>query len=125
MVREYVLCNAHNSNFTSKFATYFSPSYFATQDASVAPKVFPTRQVIWINGLESSSSPITKARGTQAIMPQSFCPLNTKEKLTLLAKGEEITIRKAIRASNFCVPRAHVHQENKNISIDQLMECQL
>jgi hypothetical protein len=30
MVGEYVLSNAHNSNLTPKFATYFCPSYFVT-----------------------------------------------------------------------------------------------
>jgi len=45
MVREYVFSNAHNSNFTPKFATSFYPSYFATQKANVAPKVFSTKQV--------------------------------------------------------------------------------
>jgi ribosomal protein L29 len=29
MVGEYVFSNAHNSNLTLKFATYFCPSYFA------------------------------------------------------------------------------------------------
>ncbi len=46
MVREYVLSSAHNSNLTLKFATSFCPSYFATQEANVAPTVSTTRQVI-------------------------------------------------------------------------------
>jgi hypothetical protein len=62
MVREYVLSNAHNSSFTLEFATSFCPSYFTAQEASVAPRVFTTRQVIQIDGLASSSSPITKAK---------------------------------------------------------------
>jgi hypothetical protein len=62
MVREYVLSSAHNSNFTLKFATSLCPSYFTTQKASVAPKVFATRQVIQTNGFTFGSSPITKAR---------------------------------------------------------------
>jgi hypothetical protein len=45
MVGEYVFSNAHNSNFTPKFATSFYPSYFAAQEANVAPKVFATKQV--------------------------------------------------------------------------------
>jgi len=63
MVGEYVLSNAHNSSFTPKFATSFYLSFFAAQEASVAPKVSATRQVIQIDGLASSSNPITKARG--------------------------------------------------------------
>jgi hypothetical protein len=39
----------------------FCPSYFATQEASVAPKVSATKQVIQIDGLACSSSPITRA----------------------------------------------------------------
>ncbi len=62
---------------------------------------------------------------SQAVMPQSFCPLNTEEKRTLLAKGEEITTPQVVRASNSHVPRIHVHQENTQFFIDQLMECQL
>jgi len=48
-----------------------------------------------------------------------------KEKRTLLARGEETTTPQAIRASNSCVPRVHVHQENIQFSINQLVECQL
>jgi len=59
------------------------------QEASVAPRVSATRQVIQIDGLVFGSSPITKARGAQAVMPQSFRPLNKKEEHTLLAKGKE------------------------------------
>jgi hypothetical protein len=56
----------------------------------VAPKVSAIRQVIQNDGLASGSSPITRARRAQAIMPQSFRLLNTEEKCTLLVKGEEI-----------------------------------
>jgi hypothetical protein len=38
--------NAHNFILTPKFATSFCPPYFAAQEASVAPKVSATRQVI-------------------------------------------------------------------------------
>ncbi len=69
MVGEYVLSNAHNSNFTPKFATSFHPSYFTPQEASVAPKVSATRQVIQTDGLTSSSSPITRAKGARIVMP--------------------------------------------------------
>jgi hypothetical protein len=62
MVGEYVLCSAHNFSLTPKVATSFFPSYFATQKASVAPKVFATRQLIQTNGLAFGSSPITKAK---------------------------------------------------------------
>jgi hypothetical protein len=55
-------------------------------------------------------------------MPQSFCPFNTEEEHTLLARGEETTTP---QASNARVPRIHVHQENTQFSIDQLMECEL
>jgi hypothetical protein len=41
MVKENVLSNAHNSSLTVEFATFFYPSYFVAQEASVAPKVFP------------------------------------------------------------------------------------
>jgi hypothetical protein len=57
-------------------------------------------------------------------MPQSFHPLNTKEKRTLLARGEETTTLQVVRASNSYVLGVHVHQENTQISTDQLMECQ-
>ncbi len=69
VVGEYVLSNAHNSNFTPEFATFFCPSYITAQEASVAPRFFATRQVIQINGLAFGSSPITRAQGAQAIMP--------------------------------------------------------
>ncbi len=55
-------------------------------------------------------------------MPQSFRPFNMEEEHTLLVKGEEITTPQAARASNSCVPGVHVHQENTQFSIDQLME---
>jgi len=58
-------------------------------------------------------------------MPQSFRPLNTKEKCTLLARGEETTTPQATRASNFHVLGVHVHQENIQFFTYQLMECQL
>jgi len=90
----------------------------------VAPRVSATRQVIQTDGFTFGSSPITKARGARVIMPQSFCPLNTKEERTLLARGEETTTPQAIRASNSRVPGVHVHQENTQFSTNQLMECQ-
>ncbi len=43
MVREHVLSSAHNFSFTPEFATYFCASYFAAQEAIVAPKVYATR----------------------------------------------------------------------------------
>jgi siderophore synthetase component len=46
MVGEYVFSNAHNFSFTPEFAISFYLSYFAAQEASVAPKVSATRQVI-------------------------------------------------------------------------------
>jgi hypothetical protein len=48
-----------------------------------------------------------------------------EEKRILLVRGEETTTPQATKASNFCVPGVHVHQENTQFSIDQLMECQL
>ncbi len=90
----------------------------------MAPRVFATRQVIQTDGLTYGSSPITRARGARAVIPQSFRPLNTEEKCTLLARGEETTTQ-AARASNFHVPGIHVHQENTQFSTNQLMECQL
>jgi hypothetical protein len=48
-----------------------------------------------------------------------------EEEHTLLARGEETTTSQAVRASNFCVPGVHVHEENTQFSTDQLMECQL
>ncbi len=69
MVREYVLSSAHNSSFTPKFATFFCPFYFATQKASVAPRVFATRQVTQINGLAYGSNPITRAKRARTIVP--------------------------------------------------------
>jgi hypothetical protein len=58
-------------------------------------------------------------------MPQCFCPLNTEEERTLLARGEETTTPQAARASNFAIPGVHVHQENTQFSTNRLMECQL
>jgi hypothetical protein len=125
MVGKYVFFIPHNSSLTPEFATSFCPSYVAAQEASVAPKVSVTKQIIQTNGFASSSSPITRARGARIIMPQSFRLLNTKEERTLLVRGEEITTPQAVRASNSRVPRIHVHHENTQFSTDQLMECQL
>jgi hypothetical protein len=78
----------------------------------VAPIIFATRQVIHTNGLTSWSSPITKAKRAQVVMPQSFRPLNTKEECTLLAKREETITPQVVKASNSSVPGIHVHKEN-------------
>jgi hypothetical protein len=43
MVGEYALSSAHNSSFTLEFATFFCPSYFTAQEASVALRVSTTR----------------------------------------------------------------------------------
>jgi hypothetical protein len=93
------------------------------QEASVTPKVSTTKQVIQTDGLAFGSSPITRARRAQVVVPQSFCPFNTKEKCTLLVKGEETTTPQATRASNSRVLGVHVHHENTQISTYQLMEC--
>jgi hypothetical protein len=77
MVGEYVLSSAHNFALTLEFATSFYLSYFAAQEVSVAPKVYATKQVIQTNGLAFGLSPITRAKGTRVVMPQSFCFLNT------------------------------------------------
>jgi hypothetical protein len=69
MVGEYVLSSAHNLSLTPKFATSFWPFYFVAQKASVAPKVFATRQVIQTDGLACNSSPITRAKGARVVMP--------------------------------------------------------
>ncbi len=42
----------------------------------------------------------------------------------MLAREEETTTSQAVRTSSFRVPRVHVHKENTQFSIDQLMECQ-
>jgi hypothetical protein len=112
MVGEYVLSTPHNSSLTPKFAISFCPSYVAAQEASVAPRVSATRQVIQTDGLTSGSSPITRARGARVIMPQSFHPFNLEEKRILLARGEETTTPQAVRASNSRVLGVHVHKEN-------------
>jgi hypothetical protein len=109
MVGEYVLSTPRNSSLTPELATSFGPSYVAAQEASVAPRVSATRQVIQIDGLASGSSPITKARGARSVMPQSFGPLNMEEERTLLARGEETTTPQVVRASNYRVPGVHVH----------------
>jgi len=54
------------------------------QEASVAPRIFATRQAIQTDRLAFGSSLITKAKGVQTVMPQSFRPLNMEEKCTLL-----------------------------------------
>jgi hypothetical protein len=102
MVGEYVISSAHNFSFTLEFVIYFCPSYFVAQKASVPPRVSTTKHVIQTVGLASSSSPITKARGARAVMPQFFHPFNTEE------GGRDITPQ-AIRASNSHVPGVHVH----------------
>jgi hypothetical protein len=109
MVREYVLSSAHNSSLTPKFATFFCPSYFVTQEANVAPRLSATKQVIQTNELASSSSPITKVRGARTVMPQFFHLLNTEKERILLAKGEETITPQVARASNSRVLRVHVH----------------
>jgi hypothetical protein len=63
MVGEYVLSSAHNCSLTPKFITSFCASYVAAQEASVAPRVSATKQVIQTDGLASGSSPITRAKG--------------------------------------------------------------
>jgi hypothetical protein len=50
MFGEYVFFSAHNSSLTPKFATFFCPSSFVAQQASVAPRVFATRQIIQTDG---------------------------------------------------------------------------
>jgi hypothetical protein len=109
MVGEYVLSNAHNSNLTPEFATFFYPSYFATQKASVAPEVSAIEYVIQTDGLTSNSNPIIRAKGARTVMSQSFRPLNMEEERTLLVRGEETTTPQAIRASNLRVPKICVH----------------
>jgi len=109
MVGEYVLSTPRNSSLTLEVATSFCPSYVAAQEASVAPRVSATRQVIQTDGLTSGSSPITRARRARAVMPQSFRPFNMEEERTLLARGEETTTPQAVRASNSRVPGIHVH----------------
>ncbi len=123
MVGEYMLSSAHNFGLTPKFTTSFCLSYYATQEDSVAFRVFTFRPVIQIDGLASGSSPITRARGVRTVMPQSFRPFNMEEERTLLARGEETTTTQVVRASNFRVPGVHVHQENTQFFTDQLMEC--
>ncbi len=91
----------------------------------MAPKIFTIKQVIQTDGLKSGSSLITKAKGAQVVMPKSFRPLNIEEERTLLVNGEETTTPQAAKASNSHVPGVHLHQENTQFSIDQLMECQL
>ncbi len=118
MFGEYVLSSAHNPSLTPEFATFFCPSYFAAQEANVAPRVFTTRQIIQTDGLAFGSSPITRAKRARTIMPQSFHPFNTEEERTSLARGEETTTPQVARESNSCVPGVHVHKENTQFSID-------
>jgi len=63
MVGEYVLSSAHNCSLTPKFTTSFCPSYVAAQEASVAPRVSASKQIIQTDGLASGSSPNTRAKG--------------------------------------------------------------
>jgi hypothetical protein len=117
MVGEHVLSSGHNFSFTPEFATFFCPSYFVAQKASVAPRVSGTRQVIQIDGLAFNLSPITRAKGARTFMPQSFRSLNMEEERTLLVRGEETTTPQAIRASNFRVLGIHVHKKTHNFSL--------
>jgi hypothetical protein len=59
----------HTTLVSPEFATFFCPSYFAAQEASVAPRVSATKQVIQTYGLASGSNPITKAKGARTVMP--------------------------------------------------------
>ncbi len=118
MVGEYVLSSAHNFGLTPKFVIYFCPSYFVVQESTVAPRVFATRQVIRTDEFAFGSSPITKARGARAVMPQSFLPLNMEKERTLLARGEETIPPQAIKASNSHVAKVHVHKKNTKFSTD-------
>jgi len=43
----------------------------------------------------------------------------------LLVRGLETTTPQAVKASNFCVLRVHVRQENTQFSTNKFMECQL
>jgi hypothetical protein len=52
-----------------KLLPLFALSYFAKQQASVAPRVSTTRQVIQIDGLASGSSPITRIGRARVVMP--------------------------------------------------------
>jgi hypothetical protein len=54
----------HTILITLEFVISFCPSYITAQEASVAPKVSATKQVIQINGLTFGSSPITRARNS-------------------------------------------------------------
>jgi hypothetical protein len=101
MVGEYVHSNAHNSSLTPEFAIFFCFSYFGAQKASVAPKVFAIRQVIQIDELACSSSPITRAKRVWKILPPSFRLLNMEEGRTLLVRGEETTITQVVRHQIF------------------------
>jgi hypothetical protein len=96
MVGEYVFSNAHNFSLTLEFATSFCPSYFTTQKASVAPIIYAIRHVIQTNGLAFGSSPITKARGVRAVMPQFFRPFNMEEEHTLLMRGRRLLHHKLL-----------------------------
>jgi hypothetical protein len=69
MVREYVLSTPRNSSLTPELATSFCPSYVATQEANVAPRVSAIRQVIQTDGFAFGSSPITRAKEARAVMP--------------------------------------------------------
>jgi hypothetical protein len=51
-------------------------------------------------------------------MPQSFRPFDIEEERTLLMRGEETITPQVVRASNSCVLRVHVYQENTRLSID-------
>jgi hypothetical protein len=106
MVGEYILSNAQNSSFTLEFSIFSCLSYFMAQETSVAPKVYATRQVIQTDGLAFSSSPITKAKGAQVVMPQSFRPLNMEEEHTLMVRGEETTTPQVAKTSNFLCPKS-------------------
>jgi hypothetical protein len=96
MVGEYVLSTPHNSSLTREFVTSFCPSYVAAQEANVAPRVFATRQVIQIDGLTSGSSPITRARGARAIMPQSFHPFNMEKERICWQGGRRLLHHKML-----------------------------
>ncbi len=96
MVRECVIFSAHNYGFTLKFAIFFCLSYVTAQEASVAPKVSATRQVIQIDEFAYGLSLITKARRARVVMPHSFRPFNTEEERTLLVRGRRLLHHKLL-----------------------------
>jgi hypothetical protein len=91
MVGECLKVAVTQPGLAAEFSSSFCPSYFAFQQASVAPRVATTRRVVQTDGLASGTGHVTRSRGAHAVIPKSFMPLTPAQESTFLARGEDMT----------------------------------